>query len=28
LRAVTLLHEEFFATLDPEVFDRSEAVHA
>jgi aspartate kinase len=27
-RAVTLLHDEFFATLDPEVFDRSEAVHA
>jgi aspartate kinase len=28
LRAVTALHNEFFATLDPEVFERKEAVHA
>jgi aspartate kinase len=28
VRAVGLLHEEFFATLDPNVFERKEAVHA
>jgi aspartate kinase len=28
LRAVTALHDEFFASLDPEVFERKEAVHA
>jgi aspartate kinase len=28
VRAVTALHEEFFSTLDPEVFERNEAVHA
>ena len=28
LRTVTALHEEFFATLDPDVFERKEAVHA
>jgi aspartate kinase len=28
VRAVGALHEEFFATLDPEVFERKEAVHA
>jgi len=28
LRTVTALHEEFFATLDPSVFERKEAVHA
>ena len=28
LRTVTALHEEFFATLDPNVFERKEAVHA
>jgi aspartate kinase len=27
-RAVAALHEEFFAQLDPEVFERSETVHA
>ena len=27
-RAVTALHEEFFSTLDPEVFERKETVHA
>jgi aspartate kinase len=27
-RTVTALHEEFFATLDPNVFERKEAVHA
>jgi aspartate kinase len=27
-RAVGLLHEEFFATLDPNVFERKETVHA
>ena len=27
-RAVAALHEEFFAKLDPEVFERNEAVHA
>jgi len=27
-RAVEALHEEFFAQLDPEVFERNEAVHA
>ena len=27
-RAVSALHEEFFATLDPNVFERKEAVHA
>jgi len=27
-RAVEALHEEFFAELDPEVFERNEAVHA
>ena len=28
LRTVTALHEEFFAALDPNVFERNEAVHA
>ena len=28
LRTVSALHEEFFATLDPNVFERKEAVHA
>ena len=28
LRTVSALHEEFFATLDPDVFERKEAVHA
>jgi aspartate kinase len=28
LSAVTALHDEFFATLDPQVFERKEAVHA
>jgi aspartate kinase len=28
LRTVTALHEEFFATLDPNVFERKEAAHA
>jgi aspartate kinase len=28
LRTVGALHEEFFATLDPNVFERKEAVHA
>jgi len=28
LRTVTALHGEFFATLDPNVFERKEAVHA
>jgi aspartate kinase len=28
LRTVTALHDEFFATLDPSVFERKEAVHA
>ncbi len=28
LRTVAALHEEFFATLDPNVFERKEAVHA
>jgi aspartate kinase len=28
VRAVGALHDEFFATLDPEVFERKEAVHA
>jgi aspartate kinase len=28
LRTVTALHAEFFATLDPDVFERKEAVHA
>ena len=28
VNAVGLLHEEFFATLDPNVFERKEAVHA
>ncbi len=28
VRAVGLLHQEFFATLDPNVFERKEAVHA
>ena len=28
VNAVELLHEEFFATLDPNVFERKEAVHA
>jgi aspartate kinase len=28
LRAVPALHEEFFAELDPDVFERREAVHA
>jgi aspartate kinase len=28
LRTVTALHDEFFATLDPNVFERKEAVHA
>jgi aspartate kinase len=28
VRTVTALHEEFFASLDPEVFERKEAVHA
>jgi aspartate kinase len=28
VRTVSALHEEFFATLDPEVFERKEAVHA
>jgi len=27
-RTVEALHEEFFAALDPEVFERNEAVHA
>jgi aspartate kinase len=27
-RTVAALHEEFFAALDPEVFERNEAVHA
>ena len=27
-RTVEALHEEFFAELDPEVFERNEAVHA
>ncbi len=27
-RTVAALHEEFFAELDPEVFERNEAVHA
>jgi aspartate kinase len=27
-RAVQALHEEFFATLDAEVFERKETVHA
>jgi aspartate kinase len=27
-RSVAVLHEEFFATLDPEVFERKETVHA
>ena len=27
-RTVAALHEEFFAELDPEVFERSEAIHA
>ena len=27
-RAVAALHEEFFAELDPTVFERNEAVHA
>ena len=28
VRTVTALHDEFFATLDPNVFERKEAVHA
>jgi aspartate kinase len=28
VRTVTALHQEFFATLDPSVFERKEAVHA
>jgi aspartate kinase len=28
VRAVGALHEEFFSTLDPDVFERKEAVHA
>jgi aspartate kinase len=28
VRAVTALHDEFFSTLDPEVFERKEAVNA
>jgi aspartate kinase len=28
VRAVSALHDEFFSTLDPEVFERNEAVHA
>ena len=28
LRTVTALHEEFFSTLDPDVFERKESVHA
>src|SRR5450755_1414635 len=28
VRTVSALHEEFFATLDPNVFERKEAVHA
>jgi aspartate kinase len=28
VRAVGLLHDEFFSTLDPNVFERKEAVHA
>jgi aspartate kinase len=28
VRAVTALHEEFFSTLDPDVFERKETVHA
>ena len=27
-RTVSALHDEFFATLDPNVFERKEAVHA
>jgi aspartate kinase len=27
-RTVSALHEEFFVTLDPNVFERKEAVHA
>ena len=27
-RSVAALHEEFFSTLDPEVFERKESVHA
>jgi aspartate kinase len=27
-RAVPALHEEFFAELDPDVFERKEVVHA
>jgi aspartate kinase len=27
-RTVTALHEEFFAELDPAIFERSEVVHA
>jgi aspartate kinase len=27
-RAVPALHEEFFTELDPDVFERREAVHA
>jgi hypothetical protein len=25
---VEALHQEFFSTLDPEVFERNEAIHA
>jgi len=28
LRTVTALHDEFFAALDPSVFERKETVHA
>jgi aspartate kinase len=28
VRTVSALHDEFFATLDPNVFERKEAVHA
>ena len=28
VNAVDALHEEFFSTLDPDVFERKEAVHA
>ncbi|MEO8369459.1 MAG: lysine-sensitive aspartokinase 3, partial [Candidatus Solibacter sp.] len=28
LRTVTALHEQFFSELDPNVFERKEAVHA
>jgi hypothetical protein len=28
VRTVEALHEEFFAELDPAVFERNEAVHA